>query len=430
MDQQSLRGLRLIVSSPHRGSGYAVAAAAVGFAGFMGAALQKGETRFSRSCLWSETIEVPAPQGDWIGTGARGAEACAYAEHIARFAERTGADIVVPSSDADLFALTANRHLFDRINVKVLGPDFGVLEASCDKLSALQAADEVGFPTLPTQVCRTVADVESALLRFSAPWVLKGRWSIASGNVLLSGDRDEVLAFARGILERYPDCLLQEGLVGGMEQSLHALTDQKGHITTYFALRKVRHLVPSLSTAVIFEEPAIPIETMQRFAAKLGLSGFFVVQTRGDRRDGFRLIEVNARLGANSRILLRIVPDLLPAILENRVRPQTGKTTIALPPPGTRGASPIEDWMSIFSFLSVTQRGLARHGIVKPGLTAYLTSMVRFYASRPVADHHFINILSDSAAVLPYYRHHLRLLKVTKRKEQALRLLPWEDAVR
>jgi phosphoribosylamine---glycine ligase len=104
--------------------------------------------------------------------------------------------------------------------VACFGPGRKAAMIEGSKSFAKQIMTEAGIPTAQARTCASVAEVESALLAFGAPYVVKADGLAAGKGVVVTGDATAALAHARATGK-----VLVEEFLDGPEVSLFALAD-------------------------------------------------------------------------------------------------------------------------------------------------------------------------------------------------------------
>lgn len=139
-------------------------------------------------------------------------------EAVADLAERIGADLVVVGPEAPLVAGVADA-VAER-GIACFGPSREAARLEGSKAFAKEVMAAAGVPTAASRVCTTPEEVEGALDEFGPPYVVKDDGLAAGKGVVVTDDRDEALAHARGC-----DRVVVEEFLDGPEVSLFAITD-------------------------------------------------------------------------------------------------------------------------------------------------------------------------------------------------------------
>ncbi len=143
---------------------------------------------------------------------------------IAGLAVSLGADLVVigPEGPLVLGAADAVR----AAGIACFGPSAAAARLEGSKAFAKQVMAEAGVPTSMAHVCTQVDEVAAALDQFGPPYVVKDDGLAAGKGVVVTSDRDEAIAHARGCLSRGNDAqVVVEEFLDGPEVSLFAITD-------------------------------------------------------------------------------------------------------------------------------------------------------------------------------------------------------------
>lgn len=245
----------------------------------------------SRYC--DETVVVPSPVEDFRE----------YESALLSLARRDDVRAILPTSEANVYALSKNRDQFET-HVSSLWPTFDVLRTAHDRLRLIEAATEAGV-TVPET--RLLDDVE----RWERELVIKARFCVLtddytdalspetvlyppSTKYLEPGTKPDLDA-VRSDMEHTP--LVQE-YVPGPEYSFWALYDRGDPVATC-QKHQVRGDSYAGGTSVYRETVRIPdLEATGRaLLDQLDWHGFAAVQFKRDARtDEFKLLEVNPRV--------------------------------------------------------------------------------------------------------------------------------------
>jgi len=137
---------------------------------------------------------------------------------VADLAEQLDVDLVVVGPEGPLVAGVADA-VTER-GIACFGPSAAAARLEGSKAFAKEVMAAAGVPTARAFVCATPAEAEAALEELGAPYVVKDDGLAAGKGVVVTTDRAEALAHAKGcervVIEEYLD---------GPEVSLFALTD-------------------------------------------------------------------------------------------------------------------------------------------------------------------------------------------------------------
>ncbi|TFD63169.1 phosphoribosylamine--glycine ligase [Cryobacterium suzukii] len=143
------------------------------------------------------------------------------ADAVANYAIRENVELVVIGPEAPLVAGVADA-LRTR-GIAVFGPDKAAAALEGSKTFAKRIMDEAGVPTGLAVRAGTLAEAETALDEFGAPYVVKADGLAAGKGVLVTPDRAAALAHATFWLEH--GSVLIEEFLDGQEISLFLLSD-------------------------------------------------------------------------------------------------------------------------------------------------------------------------------------------------------------
>jgi phosphoribosylamine--glycine ligase len=137
---------------------------------------------------------------------------------VAHLASALGVDLVVIGPEAPLVAGVADA--VRRRGIACFGPSIEAAQLEGSKAFAKEVMAAAAVPTARAYVCTTPAEVEEALDAFGAPYVVKDDGLAGGKGVVVTADRDEALAHAKGcarvVVEEYLD---------GPEVSVFAVSD-------------------------------------------------------------------------------------------------------------------------------------------------------------------------------------------------------------
>lgn len=140
---------------------------------------------------------------------------------VTAFALERGIDLVVIGPEAPLVAGVADA--VRTRGIPVFGPSRAAAQLEGSKAFAKHIMEEAGVPTGRAVRAASIAEVESALDEFGAPFVVKADGLAAGKGVLVTADRDAALAHATEYLGA--GSILVEEFLSGPEVSLFFLSD-------------------------------------------------------------------------------------------------------------------------------------------------------------------------------------------------------------
>jgi phosphoribosylamine---glycine ligase len=244
---------------------------------------------------------------------------------VTGFAIEQNLDLVVIGPEAPLVAGVADA--LRTHGIPVFGPGAAAAQLEGSKAFAKRVMEAAGVPTGRSAYAATLAEAESALDAFGAPYVVKADGLAAGKGVLVTEDRDAALAHARFWLEH--GSVLIEEFLEGPEVSLFLLSDGQavlplapaqdykrlgdgdiGPNTGGMGAYSPLPWLPDTFVDEVINTVALP--TVRQLAAEqtpfIGLLYCGLVLTR----DGIRVIEFNARFGdpETQVVLPRLVTPL------------------------------------------------------------------------------------------------------------------------
>ncbi len=205
---------------------------------------------------------------------------------LLRCAVEYGADLVVPTVDAELRGVSAARAEFAARGIGVLVESVPTLDLCLDKLALVRHCASV--VRVPHTVALTTETGPADLAVLGLPFIIKPRQGAGGRGFAVVTDPAELLGVARD------GSIIAQELLPGTEYSIDVLGRPDGHVVA--AVPRTRDKVDS-GIAVAgrtVDDPAL-VEFGRRVAALIGVVGVVNVQVRMDRLGVPALLEVNAR---------------------------------------------------------------------------------------------------------------------------------------
>lgn len=141
---------------------------------------------------------------------------------VVALARSIGADLVVVGPEAPLVAGVADA--VRAAGIDCFGPSGEAARLEGSKAFAKEVMAAAGVPTAASVACTWINEVEGALDRFGAPYVVKDDGLAAGKGVVVTSDRDEALEHAGHCLDAGHEVVVEEYLKGP-EVSLFAICD-------------------------------------------------------------------------------------------------------------------------------------------------------------------------------------------------------------
>lgn len=247
---------------------------------------------------------------------------------IVKIALEERVDLVVIGPEAPLVAGAADA--LRTQGIPVFGPSQKAAALEGSKNFAKEVMAAANIPTGLAHRCSTIAEVESAMDEFGAPWVIKADGLAAGKGVIVTSDRQAALDHAAHFID---DTVLVEEFLDGQEVSLFFLSDGKNVMPLTPAQDYKRALdndegpntggmgayspIPWLPEGFIEEvknkiaQPTID-EMARRGTEFVGLLYCGLIVTAR----GIKVIEFNARFGdPETQVVLRRLQSDLAALL-------------------------------------------------------------------------------------------------------------------
>lgn len=141
---------------------------------------------------------------------------------VTEYAKNKGFDLVVVGPEAPLIEGVADP--LRAAGIDVFGPSKLAAQLEGSKAFAKEVMAAAGVPTGRAHECSTLAEVESAIDDFGAPYVVKADGLAAGKGVIVTNDREAALEHAKKFLHLG---ILVEEFLDGEEVSLFFLADGK-----------------------------------------------------------------------------------------------------------------------------------------------------------------------------------------------------------
>ncbi|HPQ68789.1 MAG TPA: glycosyltransferase [bacterium] len=227
-----------------------------------------------------------------------------YAQQIIAYLNRNTVELLIPVTDAAIFALLPFKKTLERLT-KIPWPSPEALHAAVDKVQTFNLAERLGFP-LPAGV--TIDDPQAALPALPYPVAIKPQQLGEGGKLAVryADDEDALRAvFASWPGDAFP-ALVQERIVGPGEGYFGVW--RHGEPVVECAHRRLRENPPSGGVSTLREAIELP-DDMRELARKLlgewRWHGPAMVEFKRSRRDGKPyLIEVNGRLWGSLQLAI------------------------------------------------------------------------------------------------------------------------------
>jgi glutathione synthase/RimK-type ligase-like ATP-grasp enzyme len=344
--------MRVLVTNAHTPQAYAIVRALRPHADRV-VATYEGDGRLAvlahaaRSRLVDARYRVPTLAGTWT-SGAMAAgpseDEAAWVAAIDHICDREGIDVVFPSWDPYVFALSRNHEHFERRGVTIPLPAFDVARTALDKYLTVRAGEDVGFPCPRTYLYESPTQLEDIASRETFPLVIKPRFTSGGHGMAIVSSRAELREAAPRIAAAHGHPLIQEYIPGGNRDSVQFVLGRDGTVVFAFHKKRLRTFRRTARFGTV-SETASPDERLLKTAAlvrRCGWWGAMGIETIRDPRDGQdKLMEINPRFPRQiwNRVELGINEPLM------CVQIARGDTLPPVPScaPGTLFVSPVED---------------------------------------------------------------------------------------
>ena len=418
---------RVLLATPlTRGPGYAIAASLSRRGHAVHVTTDLALPTIHRSRFYASVDHVSPPRGTLTGGIApRPAtpQEERYRDELLDICARRRIEAIMPGTEVDLVFLSRNLAAFRAQGVLAIAPEFERLAQVSDKFALVETARRHGFPVADALLCASPEEVEAAGERLGRyPLIVRGRSGMGSSFSWRADDASQLRAHwetARG--RGLSSVFVQHFVQGGRERSFNYLLAPDGTLLCAFALAKPHHALPSQSTSVVVMAPPPELETGARMLRALGITGFAAIQTILDPEDGrHKIIEVNARLGSNARILHGMGIDIAGWLLDSAFGLPVPVQAV---PPGRAGVSLLESVVALSSF-----RAARRHSReTTPTPLGLARSYLRLLARRPSLDVHSRHALRDPWGYWCYAREMGAQVFKVRSEHMLTSMIPWGD---
>src|SRR3989440_1516938 len=240
----------------------------------------------------------------------------AYATTLVAWLERTGARVLIASSDATIALLRRQRARLEP-RVRLALADERALGIAVNKERTLAVARRLGLHVPREMVVREVGDVPAALKEIGLPavikpcesWLWNGREGARLGAQLVvtpAEARDAVAA-----VTRFGEGALFQQLLTGRREAVSFL-HADGEMYARFAQWARRTSMPLGGDSVLRQSIAIPPDTgaqAEALVREIDLEGYSEVEFRRDAAGVPYLMEINPRLSASVEVAVRAGVD-------------------------------------------------------------------------------------------------------------------------
>jgi len=141
---------------------------------------------------------------------------------VLNLANELKVDLVVIGPEAPLVAGVAD--LLRANNYLVFGPNQAAAQIEASKAFAKELMFKLNIPTAQSQTCSSIAEVETAISTYGAPYVIKDDGLAAGKGVVVTSDVAEALAHAAACFKANSKVVVEEFLAGE-EVSVLCVTD-------------------------------------------------------------------------------------------------------------------------------------------------------------------------------------------------------------
>jgi carbamoyl-phosphate synthase large subunit len=211
-----------------------------------------------------------------------------YIKDLLRIVGENCIDLLIPTVDLDLKALSQNKQKFANLGCYVLVSNPEVIEICQDKRKTFRFLCENGFDTPLTMGLRNaMADKKLKFPCFLKPW----DGSASRGNAVVKNRKD--LQFYS---KKVPNCIVQE-FIFGTEYTCDVFVDFEMRARCVVPRKRIEVRGGEVSKGQVVKNPRI-MKQAARLVELLGAGpGVITLQLFVDRRRKIKFIEINPRFG-------------------------------------------------------------------------------------------------------------------------------------
>ncbi|MGE7925724.1 ATP-grasp domain-containing protein [Viridibacillus arvi] len=363
-------------------------------------------------------------QGDFVKENSPEEEI--FIQEILNICHLEDIDIVIPSTDKEMFILSKNKERFFKKEIIILVSDFESIEKATDKYNLILAAKATGFPYPESYLPNSMDDAMEKAKIIGYPLIIKPTTGEGARGVQIINNQDELKEKVQELREKYGWPIIQEYIAGDIEPSINLIIDNNNNPIFHYSLKKLRYVAASRSTCIEIMDPLPETQKAIKLVQHLGLKGFIAIQTKYDiKTQQHKIIEINARWGANSAILLRVAEklDVNPILLNIKAFQETESSLpLQTLKPGFVGISLIEDLLAIRKYFSMKSNiSQQRLDNPLPKFSELLNSYKYTYIRKDKTFDFFTRaILDDTKMAFSAYK---RLIKMAVKDEGMF--VPW-----
>lgn len=323
--------------------------------------------------------------------------------------------------------LSAHHRAFADRGITLCVPPEAAVRSIHDKFALHQHALEHG---VAVPAMRTVDDTGEALAVADAetgyPVIVRSDVSAGSSGVRYARDADALAGTVTGWISEGRRVAVSEYVAGAVEPSGVLVVGRDGRVLAETWLRKIRYASASRSCCVVTTGPPPGVERIRDLLVGIGFQGMAGIQLKRDQHTGrCVLMEINARPGQNSKIVLELWrrAEADPGeILLGAFELPTGASKF-VSPAGLVGVSVPEDLMALYRALGPLSRTDARPDNPAPAPRLIARSFVDSYLRRRCT------VDSVSRSLFGDHRFFLRSVPALLGRIAAepLGLVPWGD---
>jgi predicted ATP-grasp superfamily ATP-dependent carboligase len=280
-----------------------------------------------------------------------------WVQSLLETCRRESLSTFVPTTDNEVHVTARHAGEFEAAGVYAPVAPARAVRAMMDKFEVTRTAAAAGVPVPRSVLPADARQARSFAGEVGFPLVAKARTGFFSQGVRVVRAARELDGIHQALGHDGEWPVLQEYVPGGCEPSVLLACSPTSEPRAVMTLRKLRYAHPSFSSAVRTAAPLPEVENVLELARTNGLVGIAAFQFKLDPRDGrHKLMEINPRLGANSRIVTRLALRAGVNLVWLTLPESAEEPAPATFPAGLDGVSPFEDVMAVVSYLRIRRR--------------------------------------------------------------------------
>jgi carbamoyl-phosphate synthase large subunit len=217
-----------------------------------------------------------------------------FVEYMLETASEARFDVLIPTVDEELIALSKNRHKFEEKNVKLAVSDSQTILNTLDKYILCKILYRSGI-----SVPKTILAKEIGLDDLDYPIIIKPRIGRGSRDISICKSAEELRILVHGL-----DNLIIQDYLQGDEYTIDTLSDMEGKAIVAVPRKRIE-----IRSGISWKGAVIDDESLTHIALRtveaLKIKGPACVQIKLDAKNVPKVIEVNPRIGGGASLTVK-----------------------------------------------------------------------------------------------------------------------------